>query len=275
MITNKIDESFQFYLKRGMYNAMLSLFYVLFQEQLKAMNDKNWENLYWNSEVTRPDRLAKVLNRIIRKESGDSKRFLYDRQAAKDAMIDMNPQNTNQFNSSEHNPDQVFLKLHDQRRLDELDKRLDLHSHSPSSSDSEKFDDNEAKVKIKIDKDAEKQHPLSQQDVTTALNDLFNNVQLEGDIITPRPINIRIVKFSKLNTSMKLSSNIVKVRTISNVHALPLRCSPHEFHGNSNAIFMARVDRMETLLLNLSKEVSMNKIKSLRNLLFTNVTNHF
>jgi hypothetical protein len=35
------------------------------------MDDKLWENLYWTPELTRPDRFAKILNTIIRKESGE------------------------------------------------------------------------------------------------------------------------------------------------------------------------------------------------------------
>jgi hypothetical protein len=50
------------------------------------MNDKLWENLYWTSESTRPDRFAKILNTIIRKESGDNEDFIYDRQAVTDAI---------------------------------------------------------------------------------------------------------------------------------------------------------------------------------------------
>ncbi len=101
---------------------MISLFCLLFKVELQITNDKLWENLYWTPELTRPDPLAKVLNTIIRKESDGSEYFVYDSQAAKDAMeIDLTP--------------------HDKQRLQQLDKLFDSYSRSSSSSNARSDDE--------------------------------------------------------------------------------------------------------------------------------------
>jgi hypothetical protein len=101
---------------------VISLFCLLFKVELQITNDKLWENLYWTPELTRPDPLAKVLNTIIRKESDGSEYFVYDSQAAKDAMeIDLTP--------------------HDKQRLQQLDKLFDSYSRSSSSSNARSDDE--------------------------------------------------------------------------------------------------------------------------------------
>ncbi|CAF4954337.1 unnamed protein product, partial [Rotaria sp. Silwood1] len=135
------------------------------QARLEETDKKLWEDLYWTSELTRPDRLAKVLNSILRKERQDSERFIYDRQAAKDAMrmdltehdilrtdvtgyeivagdhtredIDrakLHHHDDDNFKSFNENNDRVHLTHHDKKHLEQFDKLFDTHSRSISYS---------------------------------------------------------------------------------------------------------------------------------------------
>ncbi len=116
------------------------------------INDKLWENLYWTQELTRPDRLAKVLNSIVRKESGSSEYFVYDSQAAKDAMkadltqhdtseVDQSRHDIDHFNLSKQYGDRAHLTHHDKQRLQQLDKLFDSYSRSSSSSNARSDDE--------------------------------------------------------------------------------------------------------------------------------------
>ena len=126
-------------------------------------NDKFWENLYWTPELTRPDRLAKVLNSLVRKEDSDSEYFIYDRQAAKDAMKidltqhdisgvglsrhdvdrkDLNQNNIDQFDSLRQRGDRAYLTHRDKQHLRKFDKLFHSHSRSSSSSNTERTNDN-------------------------------------------------------------------------------------------------------------------------------------
>jgi hypothetical protein len=336
------------------------------------MNDKLWENLYWTSESTRPDRFAKILNTIIRKESGDNEDFIYDRQAVRDAIkidltqhdiaeadtlhrdnsgidtarididrADLKQHDIDDVNSSKQSGSRSHLMQHDKRRLGQLDKLFDSHSRSSSASNFQndndeaegglnvfglfeigggyggvrqtgsKSSDNRVDVSnrehgklsdtdtlnvfgsrrnhlnstridkkhsgaasinnhhfnqtgmninnfnaTKLNKDRENQHTLSRHGVEKVLRALSENVQLEGDMIKPRPINARLVKIGKLSTNTTLFSNTVLVRMRSNVHSLPLRCKPKDHGGKSKLWLTDRVDRIENVLQNLTNHVS-------------------
>ncbi|CAF1081949.1 unnamed protein product [Adineta steineri] len=97
-------------------------------------NDNLWENLYWSTELTRPDHFAKVLNSIIRKDGGDSEYFIYDQQAAKDAMKDdLVQENIHQFKSVNKQNNHVHLTHYDKLRLGQIDKQLNSQKQSNSS----------------------------------------------------------------------------------------------------------------------------------------------
>ncbi|CAF1201748.1 unnamed protein product [Adineta steineri] len=53
------------------------------QVQLEKLNDELWNSLYWTHDLTRPDRLAKAINTVVRKNSTNADHFYYDSQAAK------------------------------------------------------------------------------------------------------------------------------------------------------------------------------------------------
>jgi hypothetical protein len=333
------------------------------------MNDKLWENLYWTSELTRPDRFAEILNTIIRKDSGDNEDFIYDRQAVRDTIkidltqhdiaeadtlhrenfeidtaqididrADLKQHDIDDVNSLKQSSSRIHLMQHDKRRLGQLDKLFDLHSRASSSSKFQN-DNDEAEVALnvfglfeigggyggvrrtgsqnsdnradvsnreheklsdtdmlntdnndlnvlgsrrnhlnstridnehsgaasinnndfnetKLNKDTQNQHTLSRHGVVKFLRALSDNVELEGDIIKPRPINARLVKIGKLSTNTTLFSTTVLVRMRPNVHSLPLRCKPEDHGGKSKLWLTDRVDRIENVLQNLTNHVS-------------------
>ena len=81
------------------------------------MDDHLWDSLYWIRDLTRPDRLAKVINTVIQKNATDADHFVYDSQAAKNAH-------------------KLDLTEHDIDRLEQLDKWLATHAQSSTSSNS-------------------------------------------------------------------------------------------------------------------------------------------
>ncbi|CAM4957630.1 unnamed protein product [Rotaria socialis] len=118
----------------------------------------------------------------------------------------------------------------------------------------------------KMDKDTEKQHILSRHGAVKLLRYLSDNIYLEGDIIKPRPINAHLVKLGKLSTNTKLFSNTVLVRMRSNVYVLPLRCKPDENGGKSKIWLTDRIDRIESLLLDLKNQVGISDSQSFQNI---------
>ncbi|CAF1355704.1 unnamed protein product [Adineta steineri] len=203
-------------------------------------NDTLWKDLYWTLEQTRPDHLAKILNSIVQKESGNSERFVYDCQVAKDMM------------KVDH------LTHHDKLRFEQFDKfKLSDGSQNKTNIQSDNFD-NQTNISDK------QQYILSRHDVSKFLREFFDNTYLEGDIIKPRPINGYLVKIGKFSTNTKLFSNTVLVRIRPNVHVLPLRCKSDENGGKSKGWLLDRIDRIENTLLNLSNIVE-NKIINVQN----------
>ena len=81
------------------------------------INDKLWNNLYWTATLTRPDRLAKILNLIIRKRNDNSETFTYNREAVRDAMKN----NLTIDQQDEH----VHLTHYDKLRLGQIDQQFD------------------------------------------------------------------------------------------------------------------------------------------------------
>jgi hypothetical protein len=130
--------------------------------------------------LTRPDRLAKVLNSIVRKDSGGSERFIYDRQAAKDAMkldltqhdtyqtdlikhdisgvdqsrhdvdrTDLHQHDIDHFNTLKQSGDRAHLTHHDKQRFQRFDKLFDAHSQASSSSNT-RSSSNDAKGEFEL-----------------------------------------------------------------------------------------------------------------------------
>lgn len=259
------------------------------------VNDRLWENLYWISESTRPDRLATVLGSIFHKENGANKHFIYDREAAKDVMedaltqddhsqhhidsIDLQQRDFDHFNPLKPYSDRTHLTPSEKQHLIQFDNLVHLYSrvnslpniqssHNETKSGFEQFrafshsdldvvqtDENHLN-KTQIDQDTQKRYPMSRKAVEKFLHEFFNSVHLVGDIIKPRPINARLVKMGKFNTNTKLFSKTVLVQTRSNVHALPLRCKSGDAGDKSKISLTDRIDQIESILLNLDNHVS-------------------
>jgi hypothetical protein len=234
---------------------------LLFQVRLELINDKLWKDLYWIEELTRPDRLAKILNLIIRKENDDSENFIYDRKAAKDAM------KNNLTNSSEQqDDDQARLTYYDKLHLGQIDQQFESYNLNTNKNGLHQLKINTNNLNArKVIKYINDQHILSRQEVEKFLRELSGDVYLDDEIIKPRSINVRLVKIGKLNKNMKLFSTNILVRMQPNIYKLPVRCKPNGTHkdNKSKSWPMDRINRMESLLLNLSNQVKMNVLHNI------------
>ncbi|CAF3245030.1 unnamed protein product, partial [Rotaria sp. Silwood2] len=79
------------------------------QVQLTTVNDRLWESLYWTPELTRPDRLSKILNKVIKQDATDPDKFHYDYSQADKAI-------------------KQDLKLDERQKLDNFQKNLTAES---------------------------------------------------------------------------------------------------------------------------------------------------
>ncbi|CAF2814449.1 unnamed protein product [Rotaria sp. Silwood2] len=222
------------------------------QVQLSIANDQLWESLYWTPELTRPDRLSKVLNKIMKQDAIDSNKFIYDYSQADKAL----KQN---------------LKLHDKQKLDKLEKYLaaqsqntthtiDIDTHVGVETDDSFLNIYSANMNVDTDVDVNVQNTngndslnddliyykidmnrfndttiiVERKDAKKLLQYLSEHVELEDNIIKPKPIDVTLVKISFLKSRTKLFSNSVLVKTRMNVRMLPLRC-PYEYRDGSLA----------------------------------------
>lgn len=229
------------------------------------INDKLWKNLYWNAELTRPDRLAKILNLIIRAEGDDSENFIYNRKIAKGVM------KSNSTNSLKHQKHRSHLSYYDKLRLRQIDQQFDSHNLHKVDIEKERPVNNRVNnndldlLKIHTDnlnakktvKDTNEQYILNRDEVEKFLHELSDNVYLDDDIVKPRSIKVHLIKIDKLTTNMKLFSSTILVRMQSNVYKLPVRCKPSD---NNN-----KADKSKSLLSDriLSHQVSMNLLKKI------------
>jgi hypothetical protein len=224
------------------------------------INDKLWKNLYWNAELTRPDRLAKILNLIIRAEDDDNENFIYNRKIAKGVM------KNNSTNSLKHQKNQSHLTYYDKLRLRQIDQQFDWHNLQKGRPVNNRVNNNDLDfLKIHTDnlnakktiKDTNEQYILNRDEVEKFLHELSDDVYLDDDTVKPRPIKVHLVKIDKLTTNMKLFSNTILIRMQSNVYKLPVRCKPSD---NNN-----KDDKSKSLLSDriLNKQVSMNLLKKM------------
>ncbi|UJR19421.1 hypothetical protein I4U23_022551 [Adineta vaga] len=221
------------------------------QTYLSEYTDKLWENLYWTSEVTRPDQLAKVINSIIRKDSKNNDRYIYDHHAAtifdkknlKQHDIDRiekldeylkkydnNSKSIDNDKSSDSAKGEVGWKdifsasgdsnsesTHEKHREQDVQSSIDSHRHRLTDKDHLNS------TKIKSNNDTVK--TLSRHQVDGYLSRLSQHIHLEGNIIKPRPITVDLVKLGSLNFRSGIFSSTVLVKTRTNVYKAPIRCS--------------------------------------------------
>lgn len=255
------------------------------------VNDKLWENLYWTTELTRPDRLAKMLNIIIRKED-DDEYFLYNGEIVNEAT------KIHSTNILKPQDNRIHLTYYEKLRLRQIDQQLDLYnlnlvnigknrSNTTLTEKGRSGNPNLNQLKTnKGDRSKKRlinatndQKILNREEVTELLRQLSAHVYLGDERVEPRPIDVRLVKVGKLATNMKLFSDTVPLRMRLNIHKLPVRCklvdnNPDE---KSKSRLMSRIDQLENLVRNLSNQVNMktsDRLSILMNICRHNVQNN-
>ncbi len=146
------------------------------------------------------------------------------------------------------NTDKNDLDVLGSRRNHLNSARIDKEHSGAASINNNHFNQTRMNIhnfnETKLNKDRENQHTLSCHGVGKVLCALSENVQLEGDMIKPRPINARLVKIGKLSTNTALLSNTVLVRMRSKVNSLPLRFKPRDHGGKSKLWLTDLVDQV-------------------------------
>ncbi|CAF4192660.1 unnamed protein product, partial [Adineta steineri] len=184
------------------------------QVHLNKTDDKLWNSLYWKHDFTRPDRLAKMISTIIYKNSTNAHSFLYNHQA---------------ISKNNH---KVGLTQHDIDRIEELDKLLTTRStHQGEYYEDEQLDNDISSINAIVE-ESEFHHNisyiLSRADVIKYLSKLSNDIHLEGEIIVPKPIDVRLIKMNSMKVERKLFTHSALIRTRSDIHVLPLQCPLNE-----------------------------------------------
>lgn len=78
---------------------------------------------------------------------------------------------------------------------------------------------------------------LKRKEAEKVIKYLSEHVEIEGNIIKPKPINATLIKFDSLKPNTKLFSGTVCVKTRMNVHILPLLC-PYKHRHRSSAMWL-------------------------------------
>ena len=225
-----------------------------------------WDNLYWTTELTRPDRLAKILNIIIRKEDDDDEHFLYNRQLVNEAI------KIHSTNILKQQDSRIHLTYYEKLRLRQIDQQLEMHNIN--LTDTNKTQSNTTlknhnhRNQINVDRDqlckkrllngTNDQQILTREEVKEFLRQFSENLYLADESIEPRPIDVHLVKMGKLATGVKLFSSNVSIRMRLNIHKLPVRCKPvdNNMDEKSKSSLMDRIERLEYLLRNVSNQVN-------------------
>ncbi|UJR18034.1 hypothetical protein I4U23_004935 [Adineta vaga] len=149
------------------------------QIHLNQIDDKLWNSVYWKHDSTRPDRLAKALNKILYKNSTNDHYILYDTQSLKNS-----------------------LTQHEIDRIEEHNKLLAIEKFSNCTTP----------------------YVMSRADAINYLSNISNDTYLDGEMITPKPIDVYLMKMNTMKIEKKLLSHSVLVRTRGDIHVLPLGC---------------------------------------------------
>jgi hypothetical protein len=172
---------------------------------------------YWQRDTTRPDRLAKILNKILFKNSTEFDYFHYDNQFIK---------NIHQSGLTQHDTFVTTHRIHDEKTSD--DEQSEIHHTEP--------------------------YQLSRSDVIQYLSKLSNDIHLEGEIIVPKPIDIHLIKMSTMKVERKLFSHSVLVRTRDDIHVLPLQCLLKEKINTTNYWLENQVMNLTKLVQELTNQ---------------------
>ena len=216
------------------------------------MNDKFWDNLYWTTELTRPDRLAKMLNIIIGKEDDDNEHFIYNRQMVNEAI------KTHSTNVLRQQDNRVHFTYYEKLRLRQIDQQFDMFNRSNTTSSKI---DRDYLCKKRILNGTNDQKIFNREETKEFLRQFSADLYLADETIEPRPIDVRLVKIGKITSSTKLFSNTISVRMRLNIHKSPVRCKPMDSNmdGNSKSQLIDRINQLENLFRNGSIQVCLQR----------------
>ncbi|CAF3084991.1 unnamed protein product [Rotaria sp. Silwood2] len=256
------------------------------QVQLTTINDRLWESLYWTPELTRPDRLSKFLNKVMKQDAMDSNKFRYDYSQANETLKEN-------------------LELHDRQNLDKLEKHLtrqyqnirrktnvnmnykanmrlkrlfglikeaeeneagaNVHKNQTNGENSL----NDDLIRYKVDTgrfngmnnrtENGTKIILERKDVEKLLRYLSKHVELKDNIIKPKSIDVTLVKVGSLKSRAKLFSTSVLVKTRMNIYVVPLRCPyEHRFYSLAKGWLAEKYDRLSHAIDELRNKLTID-----------------
>jgi hypothetical protein len=251
---------------------------------LENVDDQLWNSLYWTHDATRPDRLAKAMNRIICQSATNEDHFLYNDQTIKTlhhfgvTQHDINrlEELAKQLTSNTHHRSSskcIQEHFKDEEGSDDLGTSgFAEHAHvvSNNHSQSQEIETNDKVIDLphehNIDRDPwiasdtdvesnnDTRYALSRVEVDKYLREFSEQVYRDGNIIRPKPINVHLVVLSTLRTGTKLLPYNAFLRIQNNVHALPLRCtSKNSKKGSTTNHTLQLESKLEELTLTVER----------------------
>lgn len=222
-------------------------------------NDKLWESLYWTTELTRPDRLARIINIIIEKADDDDEHFLYNRQLVNEAI------KIHSTNILKQSDSRIHLTSYEKLRLRQIDQQLEMHNlnltdtnRTQSNTTSKHHNNRDHLCKKRLLNGTTDQQILTREEMREFLRQFSANLYLADESIEPRPIDVHLVRIDQLTTGVQLFSSNVSIRMRLNIHKLPVRCKPVDtsMDEKSKSSLMDRIERLEYLWRNVSNQVN-------------------
>ncbi|CAF2995347.1 unnamed protein product [Rotaria sp. Silwood2] len=253
------------------------------QAQLTTINDRLWNSLYWTSDLTRPDRLSKLLNKILKKDSTHFDKFLYDFSQADETL-------------------RSYLKSSDRQKFANLEKHLATKSQNTKHTfDVNAYDGIESVINI-VDVGSENQkvyvqsgiterdtnsrsllsddlihYKIDQENCNVTNNEEMNctkiilerqdaekliryfseHIEIKGDMISPKSIDVTLINFGSLKYATKLVSNTVLIKTQTDIHFLPLRClDDYQNYSLTNDSFAEKHNQLSSRFDELFKNLT-------------------
>ena len=252
------------------------------QAQLTEAKDQVWQSLYWTSALTRPDRVSKVLNKLMKQDGMDSDKFRYDCSQADETMKrSLTPHDRQKFDNfaqylavqaevvtntsgaenhvgyqksrsffftpSGSNGIDTADDVYDQNTEEEENVSDDLIHYKMDMGQFNGTNDEESNVVAII---------LERKYAEKLVRHFSEHVEIQYDIIKTKPMKIILVKVSLLKSNTKLFSSPVHINTRMHLNILPLRC-PYEYRNHSlkeNRV-IEKCDRLLNIVTNLTTTV--------------------
>ena len=236
------------------------------QVPLTEITDPVWQVLYWTPDRTRPDRLSKVLNKLMKQDGMDPDKFRYDYSQADEAM-------------------KKNLKLHERQKLDNFTKHLAAQAQEATNTGGSFLGTPSGSQEIDAEDDVHKQYMDEEENLNDDLIhykidrlDGMNNgkrngtaiflerkgaeklvryfsehVEIQDAVVQPKSMEVIVVKVDLLKSNTKLFSNVIHLNTRMQLNVQPLRC-PYEYRNHSRKIDRGaeKYDRLLNIVNNLT-----------------------